>query len=80
MVTDEKILLDLIPGPSFNSSPKGFASKTSFKPAEVTTAKELTSWQQFLKANAGKYSGKGWEKKAAADYYQSSFYKTGRKK
>ena len=80
MVTDEKIMLDLIPGPSFNSSPKGFASKTSFIPAEVTTATEWTSWQQFLKANAGKYSGKGWEKKAAADYYQSSFYKTGRKK
>ena len=72
--------LDLIPGPSFNSSTKGFASKTSFKPAEVTTAKELTSWQQFLKANAGKYSGKGWEKKAAADYYTSSYFKTGRQK
>ena len=68
--------LDLIPGPSFDSAPKGFASKTSFKPAKVTTAKELTSWQQFLKVNAGKYSGKGWEKNAAADYYKSSFYKT----
>lgn len=66
-------MLDLIPGPSFNSSTKGFTSKTSFKPMEVTTAKELTSWQQFLKANAGKYSGKGWEKRAAADYYTQVF-------
>lgn len=72
--------LDLIPGPSFNSSTKGFAWKTSFTPAEVTTAKELTSWQQFLKANAGKYSGKGWEKRAAADYYTSSFFKTRKQK
>lgn len=48
--------------------------------AAVITAKELTSWQQFLKANAGKYSGKGWEKKAAADYYTSSYFKTGRQK
>ena len=73
-------MLDLIPGPSFNSSTKGFASKTSFKSVAVTTSKELTSWNQFLKANAGKYSGKGWKKRAAADYYQSSFYKMGGKK
>jgi hypothetical protein len=40
----------------------------------------VTGEKMSVGSNAGKYSGKGWEKKAAADYYQSSFYKTGGKK
>jgi RHS repeat-associated protein len=42
-------------------------------------AKALTNtnkgWNSFLNANKGKYSGTGWQRKAAADYYKSSFYK-----
>ena len=34
-----------------------------------------TGWNSFLKANTGKYSGAGWQRRAAADYYKSSFYK-----
>ena len=34
-----------------------------------------TGWNSFLKANTGKYSGAGWQKRAAADYYKSSFYR-----
>ncbi|NHE55654.1 DUF6443 domain-containing protein [Cyclobacterium plantarum] len=34
-----------------------------------------SGWKAFLKANTGKYSGTGWQKRAAADYYKSSFYK-----
>lgn len=34
-----------------------------------------TGWNSFLKANTGKYSGAGWQRRAASDYYKSSFYK-----
>ncbi|SHN01417.1 RHS repeat-associated core domain-containing protein [Cyclobacterium lianum] len=34
-----------------------------------------SNWNAFLKANTGKYSGAGWQRRAAADYYKSSFYK-----
>jgi RHS repeat-associated protein len=34
-----------------------------------------TGWNSFLKANTGKYSGAGWQRRAAADYYKSSSYK-----
>jgi RHS repeat-associated protein len=32
------------------------------------------SWNLFLQANKGVYSGKGWQKIAAADYYKSDYY------
>lgn len=44
-----------------------------YKGAASLTGK--TSWNKFLQANKGKYSGKGWQRKAAADYYNSNFYK-----
>jgi RHS repeat-associated protein len=33
------------------------------------------SWNLFLQSNKGVYSGKGWQKRAAADYYKSDYYK-----
>jgi len=42
-----------------------------------TGAKALTgrnSWNLFLKANKGVYSGQGWQKRAAVDYFKSNFY------
>jgi hypothetical protein len=41
----------------------------------VSALTNQTSWNKFLKSNAGKYSGKGWQRKAAADYYKSTYYK-----
>jgi RHS repeat-associated protein len=32
------------------------------------------SWNMFLKANTGSFSGQGWQKKAAAAYYKSKFH------
>lgn len=34
-----------------------------------------SGWNAFLKADRGRYSGEGWQKQAAADYYKSSYYK-----
>ena len=51
---------------------------TSVRPLKgYSGAKALTgsnSWNMFLKANTGNFSGKGWQKKAAAAYYKSKFY------
>jgi len=54
---------------SLNSS--GFL--TGYTGAKAITGRN--SWNMFLKSNKGVYSGKGWQKRAAADYFKSNFYK-----
>lgn len=34
-----------------------------------------SSWNKFLQANKGVYSGQGWQKRAAEAYYKSSYYR-----
>ncbi|MFO7825203.1 MAG: hypothetical protein R6V72_14790 [Cyclobacterium sp.] len=41
----------------------------------VSALTNSSGWNRFLQANNGVYSGQGWQKKAAADYYKSNFYK-----
>lgn len=41
----------------------------------VSALTSSNSWNRFLQANKAVYSGQGWQKRAAADYYKSSFYK-----
>ncbi|MEX2569375.1 MAG: RHS repeat-associated core domain-containing protein, partial [Cyclobacteriaceae bacterium] len=41
----------------------------------VSALTNSSSWNKFLQTRKGVYSGKGWQKRAAADYYNSSFYK-----
>ncbi len=78
---------DLMPSPI--SSPKirkfnykgvvtNIGNSSSFVLKGYSGGKALTgrtSWHRFLQVNKGKYSGKGWQKRAAADYYKSEFYK-----
>ena len=73
--------------PSFYASPKASKFGTTIREAGyistglkgnkgVTSLTNQTSWNRFLKANAGNYSGKGWQRRAAAaDYYKSNYYK-----
>jgi len=72
--------------PSFHSLPKvskfGTAiRKPGYKSTDlngnkgVTSLTNQSSWNKFLKANAENYSGKGWQRVAAADYYKSNYYK-----
>ena len=50
-------------------------SKSVLQPSTPTGNKNSNSWNSFLKANKGKYSGPNWIEKAAKDYYKSPFYK-----
>ncbi|SFT96810.1 RHS repeat-associated core domain-containing protein [Algoriphagus locisalis] len=72
--------------PSFHSLPKATKFGTTIREAGyistglkgnkgVASLTNQTSWNQFLKANTGNYSGKGWQRRAAADYYKSNYYK-----
>lgn len=51
----------------------GFKLKTTMSAG--SGAKSSNSWNKFLSANKGKYSGKNWIKQATRDYYNSSYYK-----
>ncbi len=74
---------DILPSPSPNVRRIGklnLATTSSVKPGlygykGLSSLTGKTSWNRFLQANKGKYSGKGWQQKAAADYYNSNFYK-----
>ncbi|GAA4273653.1 hypothetical protein U6A24_18215 [Aquimarina gracilis] len=48
-----------------NASPQGVSSPV---PENTRSTSIKNSWNSFLNANKGKYSGKGWVKRAAADY------------
>lgn len=79
---------DLLPTPSIETSREiGFKGKTTLSMKGLGSdgglmghsgAKALTgsnSWNMFLKANKGMFTGQGWQKRAAAVYYKSKFYK-----
>jgi RHS repeat-associated protein len=58
-------------------SPKlrgGSSGKSSIKVGAKSGGSVGNSWNAFLKANKGKYSGKNWRQQATKDYYNSSFY------
>jgi hypothetical protein len=72
--------------PSFHSLPKASKFGTAIRKSShistglkgnkgVSSLTNQTSWNKFLNANSGKYSGKGWQRNAAADYYKSTYYK-----
>ncbi|MFV0507562.1 MAG: RHS repeat domain-containing protein, partial [Bacteroidales bacterium] len=60
----------------------GLKNLTSFKNiapslsghAGIKSISGKNSWNTFLRANRGVYSGKGWQKRAAADYFKSNYY------
>lgn len=62
----------------FGTSIKGIGNVNSSQLKGSSGVSALTNssgWNRFLQANNGVYSGQGWQKKAAADYYKSNFYK-----
>ena len=67
-----------VPSRKFGTSIKGVGhvGSSPLKGSEgVSALTGSTSWNRFLQAQKGVYSGTGWQKRAAADYYKLSFYK-----
>jgi len=62
----------------FGTSVKGIGNVSNSQLKGNRGVSALTNsggWNRFLQANKGVYSGQGWQKRAAADYYRSSFNK-----
>ena len=62
---------------SATSGGSSYSSSLSVTSKGSTGRSALTgsnSWNNFLRANVGRYSGSGWQQRAAMDYRSSSFY------